>query len=214
SAGTCSPRRARSDRSVPRAPPSRAIANRRSARPWHRRRHSAHRRCYNPDKKRARAKQNPPPPSPGKTKDPPVPGKPGVRSPRDAQRQPSPRSNAGSRPGLHWDHSADQRRLEPTWRLKGKLFAPAQDRREGRSGSFTSERMGPVLDREGSALLDHDFMGRDRRRRLGGLHGAYNLRPRERGNRPDGGSRGNDHYCDEKNALAHRFTLSTLITSP
>src|SRR5262249_47366643 len=46
--------------------------------------------------------------------------------------------------------------------------------------TLSLERMGPVLDREGSALLDHDLMRRDRRRRLGGLHGACNFRPGER----------------------------------
>jgi len=30
------------------------------------------------------------------------------------------------------------------------------------------ERMGPVFDRDAPTLLDHDLMGRDRRRRLGG----------------------------------------------
>jgi hypothetical protein len=40
------------------------------------------------------------------------------------------------------------------------------------------ERIGPVFDREASALFDHDLMGRDRRpRRLGGLHLARNFRP-------------------------------------
>ena len=34
-------------------------------------------------------------------------------------------------------------------------------------GSMNLERMGPVLDREATAPLDHDLMGRDR---LGGLH--------------------------------------------
>src|SRR5262249_42247892 len=65
------------------------------------------------------------------------------------------------------------------------------------------ERMGRVLDREGSALLDHDLMRRDRRRRLGGLHGACNFRPGERGDRPDGGRRSDDRYCGENNHLAH-----------
>ena len=36
-------------------------------------------------------------------------------------------------------------------------------------GSVNLERMGPVFDRE-DTILDHDLMGRDLRRRLGGLH--------------------------------------------
>src|SRR5262249_31144936 len=43
-------------------------------------------------------------------------------------------------------------------------------RGRGRAG-HSLERIGPVLDREESALFDHDLMGRDRRtRRLGGGH--------------------------------------------
>src|SRR5262249_1908953 len=87
-----------------------------------RRRHSAHRRCYSPDKIPARSGHSRPPPCRAQAVMPSVARKPCVRSPRDAQRQPSPRSNAGSRPGLHWDHSLDRRRLEPTWRLKGKIL--------------------------------------------------------------------------------------------
>src|SRR5262249_55908611 len=70
------------------------------------------------------------------------------------------------------------------------------------------ERMGPVLDREGSALLDHDLVRRDRRRRLGGLHGACNFRPGERRDRPDGGRRSDDRYCGENDHLAHLVSPS------
>src|SRR5260370_5780478 len=66
-----------------------------------------------------------------------------------------------------------------------------------------SERMGSVFDWEASALLDHDLVRRDRRRRLGGLHGACKFRPGERGDRPDGGRRNDDGYYSENDDLAH-----------
>src|SRR5262249_13326455 len=96
--------------------------NRRSARSWRRRRHSAHRRCCSADKKRARSGHSRPPPCRGQAVTPAVARELCVRSPRDAQGQPSPRSNVGSYRGPHWDHSVDRRRLEPTWRLKGKIL--------------------------------------------------------------------------------------------
>src|SRR5260370_8343935 len=65
-----------------------------------------------------------------------------------------------------------------------------------------SEGMGPVFDREASALLDHDLVRRDPRRRLGGLHRACKFRPGERGDRPDGGRRNDDGYYGENDALA------------
>ena len=51
-------------------------------------------------------------------------------------------------------------------------------RRATRAAAFDAflERIGPVFDREASALFDHDLMGRDRpARRLGGLHFARNF---------------------------------------
>src|SRR5215831_21394908 len=73
------------------------------------------------------------------------------------------------------------------------------------------ERIGPLFDREASALFDHDVMGRDRRpRRLGGLHMARNFRPvvRGRGGGPDAGSRGDkSSYCSQNDDLAHGVTL-------
>ena len=75
------------------------------------------------------------------------------------------------------------------------------------------ERIGPVFDREESALFDHDLMGRDRRaRRLGGLHFARNFarnfRAVERGSGPDADSRGDkSSYCGQNDDLAHRVTL-------
>src|SRR5262249_2921083 len=78
------------------------------------------------DKIRARSRHSRPPPCRGQAAMPSVARKPCARSPRDAQRQPLPRSNAGSRRGLrrglHRDHSLEERRLEPTWRLKGKIL--------------------------------------------------------------------------------------------
>src|SRR6516162_8071479 len=66
-----------------------------------------------------------------------------------------------------------------------------------------SERIGPVFDREASALLDHDLVRRDRRRRLGGLHGACKFRPGECGDRADGGRRNDERYGRENDHLAH-----------
>ncbi len=51
----------------------------------------------------------------------------------------------------------------PRWRTARPGAAPSD------MGSVNLERMGPVFDRE-DTILDHDLMGRDLRRRLGGLH--------------------------------------------
>ena len=71
------------------------------------------------------------------------------------------------------------------------------------------ERISPVLDREVSALFDHDLMGRDRgARRLGGLHIARDFRPVERGSGPDADSRSDkSSYCSQNDDLAHGVTL-------
>src|SRR5262245_59464758 len=71
--------------------------------------------------------------------------------------------------------------------------------------------MGPVFDRKASALLDHDLMGQDRRRCLGGLHGACNLRPRERGNRPNSGGRGSIGYPAHRGLQTSAPYLGTVV---
>jgi len=75
------------------------------------------------------------------------------------------------------------------------------------------ERIGPVFDREDSALFDHDLMGRDRRaRRLGGLHLARNFRLVERGSGSEAGSRGdNSSCCSQNDDLAHGVTLCGVV---
>jgi hypothetical protein len=124
---------------------------------------------------------------------------------------------------------ADYRRARHQAGTRGGATGPTQGRlrgearTEGRQGRARSayapariltlhaslERIGPVLDREVSALFDHDLMGRDRRaRRLGGLHIARNFRPVERGSGPDADSRGNkSSYCSQNDDLAHGVTL-------
>src|SRR5262245_2909755 len=81
-------------------------------------------------------------------------------------------------------------------------------KRGGPISTLYLERIGPVFDREDSALFDHDLMGRDRRtRRLSGLHMA-NFRCVERGSGPDAGSRGDKgSYCSQNDDLAHGVTL-------
>jgi len=71
------------------------------------------------------------------------------------------------------------------------------------------ERIGPVFDREDSALFDHHLMKRERRaRRLGGPHIARNFRPVERSSGPDADSRGSkSSYCTQNDDLAHGVTL-------
>ncbi|MGH8525032.1 MAG: hypothetical protein ACREXY_12725, partial [Gammaproteobacteria bacterium] len=49
-------------------------------------------------------------------------------------------------------------------------------------GTRKLERMGPVFDREGSALFDHDLVGRNRRQLLRGLHMERSFRVGERDN--------------------------------